>query len=154
MKALLVAVLALIVAPTSAFLFQPPPTRLSPHRHSCGNHDVEAQAEGKSFEIDAIDSFDELRQLMLDIEGPELKEGLSLQEARDAIWGHVEESAETNIDNMCMGQLSGLMEELEGGTIPDHLNLSDARKFVRNHVNQVARSKTDSDESSGCPCCG
>ena len=154
MSKMLVATLALLVASAFGFLVQSPPARFSPPwPPGCGDHDVEPREEDGSFELDEIESVDELRQLMIDVGGPELGEELSLEAARDAIWAQVEEVADEDIDNMCMGQLSGLLQELEGGAIPDQLDLEEARNFVWDHVNQVACSRRVMGDGCECSSC-
>ena len=86
MSKMLVATLALLVASAFGFLVQSPPARFSPPwPPGCGDHDVEPREEDGSFELDEIESIDELRQLMIDVGGPELGEELSLEAARAEI---------------------------------------------------------------------
>eukprot|EP00592_Proboscia_alata_P012010 CAMPEP_0194393848 /NCGR_PEP_ID=MMETSP0174-20130528/123521_1 /TAXON_ID=216777 /ORGANISM="Proboscia alata, Strain PI-D3" /LENGTH=160 /DNA_ID=CAMNT_0039189569 /DNA_START=143 /DNA_END=622 /DNA_ORIENTATION=+ len=86
----------------------------------------------QEFDIDEITSIADLNKLSLDIGGPIFPtddNSVSLEEAKERIWDFVEDVAEDDIENMCMGQLSGLMAEL-GGELEDGISIEDARDRV------------------------
>ena len=108
------------------------------------------------FDLDDIASMKELRQLSSDVGGPEFGEEMSLEKARDILWTYVEETAEDDIDDMCMGQLGGLMVSFNKGVeIPDEFDIEQARNFVWEFiVKDVACSVNELgyNTSNNCEC--
>ena len=108
------------------------------------------------FDLDDIASMKELRQLSSDVGGPEFGEEISLEKARDILWTYVEETAEDDIDDMCMGQLGGLMVSFNKGVeIPEEFDIEQARNFVWEFiVKDVACSVNELgyNTSNNCEC--
>mmetsp|Transcript_16552 Transcript_16552/g.19056 ORF Transcript_16552/g.19056 Transcript_16552/m.19056 type:complete len:196 (+) Transcript_16552:28-615(+) len=104
----------------------------------------------QEFDIDEITSIADLNKLSLDIGGPIFPtddNSVSLEEAKEKIWDFVEDVAEDDIENMCMGQLSGLMAEL-GGELEEGIRIEDARDRVWDLANELTHKLGGAD----CDC--
>mmetsp|Transcript_44474 Transcript_44474/g.50338 ORF Transcript_44474/g.50338 Transcript_44474/m.50338 type:complete len:197 (+) Transcript_44474:20-610(+) len=176
----IIAFILLLIEPTVGFIVQsicnslPVVTRFSPfgfvtRRYNNSVENKQQQEEeassspvvkqddydGGGFDLDDIESMEELLQLSSDIGGPEFligEEEISLEKARDILWAYVEETAEDDIDDMCMGQLGGLMVSLKGGEIPDNLDLSQARDYVWEFVVKHVACSVNELGTGNCEC--
>jgi len=98
---------------------------------STGDDDNDDGTEQQEFDIDEITSMTELRELSRSIDGPEINfKYSSLESAKDQIWAFVEDTAEDDIDKMCMGQLAGLMMEMGGGDFAEGATIEYCRDQV------------------------
>jgi len=80
----------------------------------------------QEFDIDSMMTLEELNELSMSIGGPVLifndnendkdedNNDTILEDAKDRLWDYVEGTAENDIDQMCMGQLTGVLVELLG----------------------------------------
>mmetsp|Transcript_5606 Transcript_5606/g.12209 ORF Transcript_5606/g.12209 Transcript_5606/m.12209 type:complete len:201 (+) Transcript_5606:144-746(+) len=109
----------------------------------------------QEFDIDEVNTIAELTDLSRAIGGPVIDEKSSIESAKNLLWDFVEEEAEDDIDNMCMGQISGLMFELSGENLEDGITLEEARDQVWELVNRMSQVEVepDSNACSGCPSC-
>lgn len=90
----------------------------------------------QEFDIDSMESIEELNDLSKSVGGPILSGYSSLESAKDSLWAFVEDTAEDDVDNMCMGQLSGLLLELGGDDFADGTTLREARDVVWDLANR------------------
>lgn len=121
-----------------------------------GEKDSNISNEQKQeFDIDEMNTIAELNDLSRSIGGPVIDEKSSIESARNRLWDFVEEEAEDDIDNMCMGQISGLMFELSGENLEDDITLEEARDKVWELVNRLSQVEAESESKacSGCPSC-
>mmetsp|Transcript_5548 Transcript_5548/g.10115 ORF Transcript_5548/g.10115 Transcript_5548/m.10115 type:complete len:201 (+) Transcript_5548:135-737(+) len=121
-----------------------------------GEKDSNISNEQKQeFDIDEMNTIAELNDLSRSIGGPVIDEKSSIESARNRLWDFVEEEAEDDIDNMCMGQISGLMFELSGENLEDDITLEEARDKVWELVNRLSQVEVESESKacSGCPSC-
>ena len=91
---------------------------------------------------DAADDGDELSRkeldvLMDDIGGPPMAAGLSVDEARAAIWEYLGEAEEEDLERMCHTQLSALMVNLGGPLIDASIPIEQARDMAWAYVESL-----------------
>ena len=116
------------------------------------SEDMEAlsnQSQQQEFDIDTITSIEELNVLSRGIGGPVIDPKFSsLESAKDQIWAYVEDTAENDIDKMCMGQLAGLMIEMGGEEFGDDVTIEEARDQVYDLAYKLSCPAGDN-----CSCC-
>lgn len=109
----------------------------------------EAAAPGQEFDLDAMTTVAALNDLSRDIGGPAFDAAVDLEAAKAMLWDFVEETAEDDVDEMCLGELAGRMLQLTGRELGD-VGLEEAREVVR----AAAREGEGGDrECPGCPTC-
>ena len=103
----------------------------------CSGDNEEAAGEERrqEFDVDEIATIAELNELSESIGGPvfdETSDDGDIGAARDALWDYVTGEAPVDVDEMCMGQLSGFAEDLGvGGDFLDGVgSLEEARDAV------------------------
>ena len=116
----------------------------SPH---VNHHQIQPLKEGlrgakddnsiqQEFDIDDIICIAGLNELSRSIGGPKFNEQTScLESAKDQLWDFVEDTAEDDVDEMCMGQLTVIMMELGGEDFGEGTTLGEARNAVWNLAN-------------------
>ena len=95
-----------------------------------GDNDDDEYYQPES-DLDQLVSIAEINALSALIGGPVFDEDANLEETKDQLWAFVEGEAESDVDQMCMGQLSGWMAN-RGETFPEGTTLDQARDIVRN----------------------
>lgn len=114
------------------------------------SNDDKNNMQKQEFDIDNITSVSELNELSRSIGGPQFGETFSIESAKDQLWDFVEESAEDDIDRMCMGQLTGVLLELGGEDFAENITLQEARDMVWELANVNVDMKTG---NCDCPKC-
>ena len=107
----------------------------------------DAADDGDELELDAADDGDELELdklsrkeldvLMDDIGGPPMAAGLSVDEARAAIWEYLGEAEDEDLERMCHTQLSALMVNLGGPLIDASIPIEQARDMAWAYVESL-----------------
>ena len=96
----------------------------------------DAADDGDELELDKL-SRKELDVLMDDIGGPPMAAGLSVDEARAAIWEYLGEAEEEDLERMCHTQLSALMVNLGGPLIDASIPIERARDMAWAYVESL-----------------
>ena len=96
----------------------------------------DAADDGDELELDKL-SRKELDVLMDDIGGPPMAAGLSVDEARAAIWEYLGEAEEEDLERMCHTQLSALMVNLGGPLIDASIPIEQARDMAWAYVESL-----------------
>ena len=96
----------------------------------------DAADDGDELELDKL-SREELDVLMDDIGGPPMAAGLSVDEARAAIWEYLGEAEEEDLERMCHTQLSALMVNLGGPLIDASIPIEQARDMAWAYVESL-----------------
>merc|ERR1719384_644131 len=110
--------------------------------------------ENRVWNIDEMTSFTGLNELSDLIGGPNFdSESGSIDIAKNILWEFVSNTAEDDIDLMCMGQLTGRLMDLGGGdSFEEGTTIEEARGIIRDLVTQRT-SQPFPESSGGCSCC-
>lgn len=117
----------------------------------------------QEFDMDEINSIPELNNVSRAIGGPIFRNDDNIMSAKNALWAFVTDAAEDDIDQMCMGQLTGLYLELggNGAELDKDLTLEEARgvvaKLERERLSIIQteqeEGRFDNGGGGGCTCC-